>query len=67
MINSCDVLEYASKNILPEKVSGSLWEGRRLTLGVCNDQEKKTFSCIEYKKERSVQDLITIGLCKCSS
>ncbi len=59
MINSCDISEYASKNVLPGKVSGSLWEGRRLTLGVCNDQEKKTFSCIEYKKERNIQDLIT--------
>lgn len=31
----------------------------RLKGAVCNDQEKKTFSCIEYKKERSIQDLIT--------
>ncbi|MES2200095.1 MAG: hypothetical protein V4489_08020 [Chlamydiota bacterium] len=49
---------YISTSVLPGKVSGSLWEGHRLTLGMCDDQEKTTFSCIRYENEKSIKDSI---------
>ena len=58
MINLQDVLSYTSKKVLPGKVSGSPWQGHKLTLGVCDNQKKETFSCIQYKRETCIKDFI---------